>query len=138
MQENTMRHPFHMDHLSAGDKQAVRRFYGRMLAFYCSVLLIAAVAVKLSADDRQTNRFNAVPSAVAGEQAGPAECAARDLKLLTSIERHGEAQDVPADDLVAAFFTLAKARTACTAGDSGAALAIYDSIAIAPTRSAKK
>jgi hypothetical protein len=73
------------------------------------VLLIAAAAVELSADDRQTNRFSAAPSTVAGEQTGQAECAARDLKLLTSIEQHAKRRTFP-PMIVAAFFTLAKAR----------------------------
>ena len=129
-----MRRPPYMDRLSPEDKKAIRHYYGIVLTVYCSLILIAAASMNLRAGDRQTNRFRAV----AGEQARWTECAERDRKLLTSIEQHGEAQDVPADDLAAAFLTLVKARAACPAGNSGAALAIYDSIAIAPTRSAQK
>jgi hypothetical protein len=51
---------------------------------------------------------------------------------------HGEAQDIPGDDVAAAFFTLVKARAACAVGNTTEALAIYDSISLVSGRSAKK
>ncbi len=67
---------------------------------------------------------------MAAENPDRAQCAARDLKLLTSINEHGEAQDVPADDLRTAFFSLVRARGLCAAGRVDEALAIYDGVAI--------
>ena len=77
-------------------------------------------------------------SAVAAERPDLKECAVRDLKVLTALGEHGEAQDIPGDDIAAAFFTLVKARAACAAGNTTEALAIYDSISLVSGRSAKK
>ena len=62
----------------------------------------------------------------------PAECAARDLKLVTLIEDHGQAQDVAADQLADAAFTMLRARQACHEGRVADGLAIYDSVLLAP------
>ena len=43
-------------------------------------------------------------------------CAAADLRLITLIEAHGEAQDVAAEILTQAFFTVMEARKACNEG----------------------
>jgi hypothetical protein len=50
---------------------------------------------------------------------------------VTSIEAHGEAQDVPAARLAEAFYALVNARRACAAGRIDEALAIYDGIVVA-------
>ncbi len=63
-----------------------------------------------------------------------ARCASRDLRLVMSIEAHGEAQDVPSDQLGHAFFTMMKARAACDAGRFDEAFAIYDGIVIVPAQ----
>jgi hypothetical protein len=63
-----------------------------------------------------------------------ARCASRDLRLFMSIEAHGEAQDVPADKLGRAFFTMMNARAACDAGRFDEAFAIYDGIVIVPAQ----
>jgi hypothetical protein len=55
-------------------------------------------------------------------------CAARDLKLITRLNEHGEALDVPADDLRNAFLALVDARKICFSGRVAEALAIYDSV----------
>lgn len=60
------------------------------------------------------------------------ECAARDLKLVTLIERHGEARDVASNRLAEAAFTMLRARKACDDGRYAEALAIYDSVLLAP------
>jgi hypothetical protein len=55
-------------------------------------------------------------------------CAAADVRLVTLIEAHGEAQDVAAETLAKAFFTVMEARKACNRGEVDAALELYDSI----------
>jgi hypothetical protein len=67
------------------------------------------------------------PSA-AGEQSFPLECAVRDVQLVTQMEQHGEAQDVPGEILYEAFLTMKRAREACYEGRELAGLALYDSI----------
>ena len=62
----------------------------------------------------------------------PAECAARDLRVVTLIEDHGQAQDVAADQLADAAFTMMRARLACHDGRVADGLAIYDSVLLAP------
>ena len=62
----------------------------------------------------------------------PAECAARDLRVVTLIEDHGQAQDVGADQLADAAFTMMRARQACHDGRVADGLAIYDSVLLAP------
>jgi len=60
-------------------------------------------------------------------------CAERDLQYVTLIERHGEAQDIAAEVLAQAFFTMTRARKACRQGREQEAFAIYDSIKLVPT-----
>jgi hypothetical protein len=55
-------------------------------------------------------------------------CATADVRLVTLIEAHGEAQDVAAETLAKAFFTVMEARKACNRGEVEAALELYDSI----------
>jgi hypothetical protein len=47
-----------------------------------------------------------------------------DLRLITLIEAHGEAQDVAAEILARAFFTVMEARKACNQGPVEPAQAI--------------
>ena len=56
------------------------------------------------------------------------ECALKDLSAITLIEEHGEAGDVSADRLASAWLTMLDARTACSEGRIGEALAQYQSI----------
>lgn len=60
-------------------------------------------------------------------------CAERDLQYVTLIERHGEAQDVAGHLLAQAFFTMVRARKACSQGREQDAFALYDSIKLVPT-----
>ena len=60
----------------------------------------------------------AIGSTMAAESVPPV-CVAADLTLTTLIEAHGEAQDVAADTLAQAFFTVMEARKA-TAGAAAA------------------
>ena len=62
------------------------------------------------------------------EASFPLECAIRDVQLVTQMEQHGEAQDVPGEILYEAFMTMKRAREACSEGRTGAGLALYDSI----------
>jgi hypothetical protein len=64
----------------------------------------------------------------AAAQSFPLECAQRDAQLVTQIERHGEAQDVPGEILFEAFWTVQRARDACADGRVTVGLALYDSI----------
>jgi hypothetical protein len=64
----------------------------------------------------------------AADPSFPLECAVRDVQLVTQIEEHGEAQDVPGEILYEAFLTMKRAREACTEGRAHAGLALYDSI----------
>ncbi|NVO17271.1 MAG: hypothetical protein HXX10_24865 [Rhodoplanes sp.] len=68
--------------------------------------------------------------------AGPAEgavtiapeCAAKELRVITWIEQHGEAGDVPSGRLAEAAFAMFEARAACRAGRVAEGLAGYDRI----------
>jgi len=62
----------------------------------------------------------------------PLDCLAADLRLTTLIEAHGEAQDVAAETLREAFFTVMEARKACNQGQVEAALKLYNSIPLRP------
>jgi hypothetical protein len=152
--EAAMRHPFYMDHLDPDDQSTVRRWYFGIVVFYSSLallsLLVGAAMVDVadfhvntmrrqtSAGTSQTIRLAGASGAFAAEPAGIARCAMRDLALVTAIEAHGEAQDVPADKLGNAFFTVMSARAACAAGRVAEALAIYDSIVIVAAEAAEK
>jgi uncharacterized protein YjiS (DUF1127 family) len=62
----------------------------------------------------------------------PWDCLAADLRLTTLIEAHGEAQDVAAETLRQAFFTVMETRKACNQGQVEAAMKLYDSIPLRP------
>jgi hypothetical protein len=55
-------------------------------------------------------------------------CAAADLRLITLIEAHGEAQDVAAEILAQAFFTVVEARKTCNQEQVESAIKLYKSI----------
>ena len=55
-------------------------------------------------------------------------CAEADLRLITLIEEHGEAQDIAAEILAQAFFTVIEARKACNQGHVEAAIKLYESV----------
>ena len=140
-----MRHPFYMDHLDPEDQSTVKRWYVGIVVVYSSLavlaLVIGATIVNVSdprIDAMRPNRLVGASGAFAAEPTGIAQCALRDLALVTAIEAHGEAQDVPADKLGDAFSTMMRARAACAAGRIGEALAIYDGIVIVAARAAAK
>jgi hypothetical protein len=142
-----MHHPvrmaLYMNHLDPEDQRAVRRWSARLAVGCCAsaLFLFTVVATRISMPDphagamdrdRTTGIFGVgMSSAIAAEQVDMTECASRDLRIVISIEAHGEAQDVSADKLADAFFTRINARKACAAGRVEAALATYDSIVLA-------
>ena len=134
----------HLDHLSDEDQQVARRIYIGLGGCYASLLLLLGVLVAFNIPARGTDTLSfdgsksLIGSAVAAEMPDRAQCAARDHKLLTLLEEHGEAQDVPADDLVAAFFALVRARVVCATGHVDEAVAVYDSVVIGPGKTAHK
>jgi hypothetical protein len=69
-------------------------------------------------------------SAMAAGQAGQfaQECALKEIVVLTLIEDHGAAGDLPAGRLGKAGLTWLDARMACYEGRVGDALALYESI----------
>jgi len=133
------------DHPTPEDQQIARRIYLGMATCYASLLLLLGVLVAFNLSSRGkhvlafdrnggTSRTGGMFSAVAAEMPDRAQCAAHDRRLLTSLEEHGEAQDVPADDLRAAFFALVKARVVCASGHVDEALALYDGVVIGSGR----
>jgi hypothetical protein len=62
-------------------------------------------------------------------------CAAADVRLITVIEAQGEAQDVAAETLAQAFFTVMEARKACNQGQVKAAIKLYEGISLRPVMS---
>ena len=58
----------------------------------------------------------------------PAECAKRDLQLLTQIEQYGESRDMRPELANEAFWTMMEARRACYEGRIAEGLSVYDSI----------
>ena len=88
---------------------------------FSSLLLCLAGAIVVSA---------AGSGVAAGDQAGPfaTACALKETKVITLIEDHGDAEDLPADRLGEAGLAMLRARSACYEGRVGEALALYDSI----------
>jgi hypothetical protein len=66
--------------------------------------------------------------APAGAQTYPLECAQRDVQVVVQIEQYGEGQSVSGELLYEAFWTLQRAREACSQGRVVVGLALYDSI----------
>jgi len=71
------------------------------------------------------------PSAAEGakqEQLFAPVCAARELQVLTFIDDHGRAEDMPSVKLFEAALAMMDARSACYRGEVAEALAQYDGI----------
>jgi hypothetical protein len=141
-----MMQQIYSDNLTAEDQKVARRIYLGLASCYTGLLFLLGALVVYNIPARgthalaanETSQAGGMFSAIAAENPDRAPCAARDLKLLTSINEHGEAQDVPADDLRAAFFSLVRARGFCAAGRVDEALAIYDGVAIGSGKTARK
>jgi len=69
-------------------------------------------------------------SAMAQGQAGQfaRDCALKETAVITLIEDHGAAEDVPADRLGDAALTMLRARSVCYEGRVAEALALYQSV----------
>jgi hypothetical protein len=66
-------------------------------------------------------------------------CALKETKVITLIEDHGEAGDLPADSLGDAGLAMLRARLACYEGRVAEALALYDGIlSLGPVVSLRK
>jgi hypothetical protein len=66
-------------------------------------------------------------------------CALKETKVITLIEDHGEAGDLPADRLGDAGLAMLRARLACYEGRVAEALALYDGIlSLGPVVSLRK
>ncbi len=75
--------------------------------------------------------FSCLPlSAALADGAGSfaTSCALRDIKVVTLIEEHGEAQILSSARLFDAAQTMLRARATCAEGNVGEALAMYDGI----------
>jgi hypothetical protein len=55
-------------------------------------------------------------------------CALKEVMVITLIEEHGEARDIPADSLADASMAMLRARATCYEGRVTEALALYDGI----------
>jgi hypothetical protein len=72
--------------------------------------------------------FLAMTISAAAQGPFAAECARKDVAVITLIEAHGDAGGVPAQRLGNAALTVLDARSACSAGRVGEAIALYQSI----------
>jgi hypothetical protein len=86
----------------------------RLLPWLASAVVACAVASGAAADEK-SGSFATV-------------CALKEVKVITLIEDHGEAQDLPSDSLGDAGLAMLRARSACYEGRVGEALALYDGI----------
>lgn len=67
------------------------------------------------------------------------ECALKEITVITLIEDHGAAADLPADQLHNAALMQLRARSACSEGRVDEAQALYDNILdLGPVASAKR
>jgi len=74
-----------------------------------------------------------------GQRPFAKECAVKEVEVITLIEDHGAAEDIPADQLSNAGLTMLRAQTACYEGRVGEALALYQSILdLGPVASARR
>jgi hypothetical protein len=91
----------------------------RKWATQVALRLWAVASISLAAASASAAESATVPSPI---------CVAADLRLVTLIEAHGEAQDVAPEILARAFFTVLEARKACNAGQVEAAMKLYEGI----------
>jgi hypothetical protein len=146
--QEVMMQQIYSDNLTDEDQKAARRIYLGLASCYAGLLLLLGALLIFNLSDRgsvqlasEQGREASSPglfSAMAADNPDRARCAARDLKLLTAINEHGEAQDLPADDIRNAFFALVKARGVCAAGRVEEALAMYDSVVMGASKTAQK
>lgn len=128
------------------DQKTVRTFYFRMFFVYAGVFVLAGLAIlarmpgaelQVAKQAGEISPARSVFGVLAPVALNHALCAERDLKLITQLNEHSEAQDVPAADLRNAFLALVDARKICFAGRVEEALAIYDSVTFAGGKTAQ-
>jgi len=134
-----MRPWFYMDKLSPQERAMIKRWQLRFAGAYSVValLLVALVVAKTDLVQSQMASLASSGTAVAAESS-KGDCADRDIKLVTAIEDAGEAGSMPNEKLGEAFARLLEARSLCLTGRGAEAIAVYDSIVIAPAQSAAK
>jgi hypothetical protein len=64
-------------------------------------------------------------------------CAAKDLEVVTLIEKYGDAQEMSAEVLVDAFWVVGKARRTCAMGQVQDALGLYESLGLGRVQSSR-
>jgi hypothetical protein len=135
-----MRPPFYLDKVSPHERTWIRQSHLRFIGFYSilALMIVVMATVRMDRLQSQLGKLSPAGEAVAAARSGSPLCAARDIKVVTLIEDAGAARTVPDERLTEAFFTLMKARELCGAGRVAEALAVYDSIAIAPVQAAAK
>jgi hypothetical protein len=128
---------FIVSDLPPEDQKTVRKFYFRMGCGYAALFALVGLSIlarvpgaqlQAAKQARETPPASGSFDALASGVPNHALCAARDLKLIAQLNKHGEAQDVPASDLRSAFLTLVDARKICFAGRVEEALALYDGV----------
>jgi hypothetical protein len=128
---------FDVSGLPPEDQKTVRKFYFNMFFVYAGVIVLAGFSVfarmpgaelQAAKQAREMPPARSESGALAAVTSNHAPCTARDLKLITQLNQHSEAQDVPAADLRKAFLALVDARKICFAGRVEEALAIYDGV----------
>jgi len=134
-----MRPPFWMDKLNPQDRATVKRWYVIVGGAYAALSLGIAALVVTSPGVMRPGPGLLTTEAAAADRSVMARCAAREVKLITDIERAGEGNTVPGEQVYRAFVTMLEARSLCTAGRLDDALALYDdAAALAPVQSAAK
>jgi hypothetical protein len=95
----------------------------RRLLWIAAFRVLAAASLPFQTAGATAGETTTVPSPICNEA---------DLRLVTLIEAHGEAQDVASEILAQAFFTVLEARKACNSGHVEAAMKLYESIPLGP------
>jgi len=117
----------------------VKRWYVIVGGAYAALSLGIAALVVTSPGVMRPGPGLLTTEAAAADRSVMARCAAREVKLITDIERAGEGNTVPGEQVYRAFVTMLEARSLCTAGRLDDALALYDdAAALAPVQSAAK
>ena len=93
--------------------------------------LLSILAFRLAAAASTCFATPGAPAS-AGTSAPSPVCIAADLRLMTLIEAHSQAQDVATEVLAKAFFTVLQARRACDQGQVDAGIKLYESIPLGP------
>ena len=123
-------------------RRQARRIAHTLVIGYTSIA-VAFTAIVLARTTLGLTTYDlaavAIGSAAATEPPLPTlgACAARDLKLVSLIEHHGDQQTLAPDRLAHAYFTMMEARNACRDGRIAEALRIYDAITLSPALSSR-